>query len=118
MNNSGYYQNPVFPGMENNNNMPNQEFGSNFGNMKSDFTYGESYLDGFLKRNKGKKVKVYTTIPGSNEWQDKIFEGIIEETGKDYIILSDPATGQWHIIPMMFFDFITFVEPINTIKNY
>ncbi len=63
-------------------------------------------------------MKVYTTIPGSKEWQDKMFEGIIEETGKDYIILSNPAAGEWHIIPMMFFDYITFVEPINANNAY
>ena len=105
MNNNGYYQNPVFPDNTNYNNM-------------NDVMYESTYLDNFLRRNKGKKVKLYITIPGSNEWQDKVFEGIIEETGKDYITLSDPTTGNWHIIPMMFFDYITFVEPINMIKSY
>mgnify|MGYP002869602215 CR=1 FL=1 len=63
--------------------------------------------------NIGKKIRLYITIPGSSEWQNKEFKGIIENVNKDHIILSDPASGEWHLIPIIYLGFITFEEKIK-----
>lgn len=121
MNNNGYYQNPVFPGIDFNSNIPNQDSNSNFESMQNNFNSSnmeQTYIGNILKQNRGKKVKIYVTIPGSNEWLDKMFEGIIEGIGKDYIIISNPSNGEWNIIPMMFLDYITFEEAINFNRNF
>ena len=74
----------------------------------------DDYINGNNRLlNKGKKVKVFITVPGSSEWQDKLFEGIIEEIGKDHIIISNPQTGEWNLILIIYIVFITFDEPIN-----
>mgnify|MGYP003310460924 CR=1 FL=1 len=39
----------------------------------------QSYIENILRNNIGKKVKAYVSFSDSNEWKDKIFEGIIEE---------------------------------------
>lgn len=75
--------------------------------------YDVDYTENILKLNVGKKVRLYASFPGSSEWQDKIFEGIIENTGKDYIIISDPKNGEWNLILFIYINFISFEEIVN-----
>ena len=70
-------------------------------------------LDGIININKGKKIKVYITIKDSNEFKDKNFEGILENGCNNYIILSNPNTGEWYLIPNKYINFIYFYENIN-----
>ena len=77
----------------------------------------DNYIDNIIRLNRGKMATFNITIPGSIEWQDKTFEGIIESSGKDHIIVSNSNTGQWYIIPIIYLDFITFEEPVNYQNN-
>ena len=65
------------------------------------------------KLNIGKKVRLSITIPGSSESHDRIFEGIIENVGNDYLLLSNPTNGEWYVILPVYLGFITFEEPVN-----
>ena len=107
MNDDGYYQNPIFSENSlNNSTISNQE----------SFSYNvNDDMENILKLNIGKKGKVYVTIPNSNEWQNKVFEGIIEHVGNDYLILSNP-NGEWYLILITYVDFIVFEERINFVK--
>ena len=49
----------------------------------------------------------------SINWRDKIFTGIIEQAGRDHIILSDPNTGKWYMLLMIYLDYVEFDERIN-----
>lgn len=122
--NGNYYPNPTFPGTGlNNNTVPNQESvpsleqNTSFYNPQSE---EQSYIENIIRLNKGKKAKFFVTIPGSNDWQDKVFEGIIEQAGRDHIIVSNPTNGEWYLILMIYLDYVTFDEPIryyNTTKR-
>ena len=68
--------------------------------------------------NRGKKAKLHVTVPGSTLWQDRVFEGIIEQSGRDHVIMSNPNTGEWYLVLMIDLDFVTFDEPINFIKDF
>lgn len=68
------------------------------------------YIENLLRFNRGKEVKVYMSFPNSNE---KEFTGIMELSGKDFIIISEPSTGKWQMLPIMYLDYITFDEKIN-----
>lgn len=74
----------------------------------------QSYIENILRLNKGKKVEIYMSFPDSIEWKDRVFKGIIEESGKDHIILSDPNTGNWYLLVLIYVDYIKFDESINT----
>lgn len=105
--------NPVFPGTpiySGSTPLPNQTI--NF-NGNNEIPFEQSYIENILRLNKGKRVDVYTSFPDSLEWKDKIFSGIIEQSGRDHIILSDPTTGAWYLILMIYVDYITFSEQIN-----
>jgi len=122
--NNGYYQNPVFPGIGlNNNTVPNQQSVPSYeqtqtGNNIPTMTAEQSYIENILRLNKGKKARFHITVPGSIEWQDRVFDGIIEQAGRDHIIVSNPATGEWYLILMIYLDFVTFEEPINFIRDF
>ena len=119
--NNGYYQNPVFPGVGlNNNTVPNQQSVPSYETNKNNTMFDEeqSYIENILRLNAGKKAKLHVTVPGSKEWQDRVFEGIIEQSGRDHIIMSNPQTGEWYLVLMIYLDFVTFEEPINYKKQY
>lgn len=78
----------------------------------------QSYIENILRVNKGKKVSIYQSFADANEWKDKVFTGIIEQSGRDHIILSNPETGNWYLLLMIYVDFIKFEEEINTIQQF
>lgn len=113
MNNN--YNNAVFPGSPiytGNNPSPNQQ------NMQpayaSEIPIEQSYIENILRQNKGKKVIVYASFgDAAPEYKSKTFSGIIEESGRDHVILSNPTTGKWTLILMIYIDYIEFDEKIN-----
>lgn len=119
MNNSNnfYTSNPNFPGSgiySNNFITPNQQQAP----TTFDFPVEQSYIENILRLNKGKKVDIYMTFTDSTEWRDKMFSGIIEESGRDHIILSDPKTGNWYLLLMIYVDYIKFHEKINYSQEF
>ena len=62
MNNGGYYQNPVFPGVGlNNNTVPNQQSIPSYEQtqtMVNPLTSEQSYIENILRLNRGKKAKL------------------------------------------------------------
>jgi len=77
----------------------------------------ESYMDSLIRNNIGNQVCVFTTFPNSNDLRDFKFNGILEQSGKDYVVISEPSTGKWHLIPSHYINFITFDENINYGSN-
>ena len=112
--NGTYYQNPTFPGNTNNYDV----------NMKTTTLSNEtlpmeqSYIENILRLNKGKRAKACFSFPDSNTWRDKIFEGIIEEAGKDHLVMSDPKTGKWQLILLIYLNFVEFDEKIVYNHSY
>ena len=78
----------------------------------------QSYIENILRVNRGKKASVYQSFADANNWKDRIFTGIIEQSGRDHIILSDPQTGKWYLLLMIYVNFVEFDEPINTIGQF
>lgn len=112
MNNA--YKN-VFPGIPiYSGNIPTPNQSINY----TDLPLEQSYIENILRLNKGKKVTVHMTFPDSNEFRDREFVGIIEQSGRDHIILSDPNTGVWYLLLMIYVDFITFEEKINYSQEF
>lgn len=107
--NNTYFDKNVFPGTPIYNNQNIQQVPI----MDNTLPLEQSYIENILRLNRGKKVTVHMTFPDSNEFRDKEFRGIIEQAGRDHIILSDPSTGNWFLLLMIYVDYITFDEKIN-----
>ena len=114
MNNSGYFDKNVFPGQPvytgSGMAVPNQSTAPNY---SAQMPLEQSYIENILRLNKGKQIHVHYTVPDSVEFKDREFSGIIEQSGRDHIILSEPSTGKWLLLLMIYVDFITFDEKIN-----
>ena len=97
--NGTYYPNPTFP----NNEMPGTSNNYDVNIAPNDnsnlLMNGEqSYIENILRLNKGKVVRAYVSFPDATEWRNKIFEGVIQEAGRDHLILSNPNNGEWYLI--------------------
>lgn len=112
--NGSYYPNPTFPNNPGNVGNYNQE---NIDMMNSQA--GESsYIENILRLNKKKQAKVFASYPDSNEWRDRIYDGIIEQAGKDHLVMSSPSLGDWYLIPLIYVNWVEFEEPINYTLNF
>ena len=105
--NNNYYPNYSMPS-----GYPNQEYAPNVNNT---ITYEQSYIENVLRLNKGKLGKFYCTFPDSNEWRDTVFTGIVEQAARDHLIISNPNTGKWYLILMVYLNYAEFDEKINYI---
>lgn len=73
----------------------------------------QSYVENILRMNLQKKAKFYMTYENNNQWNAKIFEGIIEAAGRDHIIIRDPKTNKRFLLLTLNLDYIEFDEPLT-----
>lgn len=107
--NGSYYSNPMFNESVR---MPADTFGTGNNNIQT-LPMEQSYVENILRANIGKKVSAYVSFPDSLNWKDKIYTGVIEQAGRDHLIISDPNTGKWYLILMIYLDYVEFDEKIN-----
>jgi len=108
--NGNYFKNPTFPSMENDN--FEYEEGYSAGEVDT-MNMQQSYIENILRHNKGKLVKAYASYPDSESCRDKVFEGIIEQAGRDHLILRCPSDGKWYLILMIYLNYVEFDEAID-----
>ena len=73
----------------------------------------QSYIENILRLNRGKRARVYMTFENNPDWQSRIFTGIIDEAGRDHIVLRDEEQGRWYLLLMVYLDFVEFDESIQ-----
>lgn len=71
------------------------------------------YAENLLKQNQGKLATFYMSYPDSVEWRDRRFTGVIEDSGRDYALLSEPDTGKWWLLWLVYINYVEFDEPIS-----
>lgn len=117
--NSSFPGTPIYSGNIATPNQTTAPNSSNTMNSVQEFIPDEqSYVENILRLNRGKKVSIYQSFADAGEWKDRIFTGIIEQSGRDHIILSDPNTGNGYLLLMIYVDFIKFDEEINTVQQF
>lgn len=133
--NTNYYSNPTYPNMNTlglqTNAMGNlaSQPSINTQNASSNNTalmqasnnmldIEQSYIENILRLNKGKVATLYFSYPDSVEWRDKSYTGIIEAAGRDHVIVSDPKTGHWYLLLMIYLNYVDFDERINYSPEY
>lgn len=104
--------NNYYPNFQTSGGYPNQEYAPTAGNT---LLNEQSYVENILRLNKGKMGKFYCSFPDSNEWRDTVFTGIVEQAARDHLIISNPSTGKWYLILMVYLNYAEFDEKINYI---
>ena len=109
------YTNPMFPNGSTPFGMPDQQAVPPLEQQITGFpiTPELSYIENILRLNRGKRAKFYLSFPDSVEWRDRVFTGIVEQAGRDHIIVSDPATGNWYLLMMIYLNYVEFDEEIE-----
>ncbi|WP_407636220.1 spore coat protein GerQ [Salibacterium aidingense] len=90
-----------------------QQNGNGNGNGNGMLPLEESYIENILRLNRGKRANVYMTFEGNPDWQSMVFRGIIDEAGRDHIVLRDEEAGRWYLLLMVYLDYVVFDEEIN-----
>ena len=111
--NGNFFQNPAFPSSSTNNVTPPGNI-----SIESSLTMEQSLIENILRLNKGKKVKAYVSYPESSAWQNKIYDGIIEQAGRDHLIIRDVKNNIWYLIRMIYLNYVEFEERINYVNKY
>lgn len=106
--NGSYYQNPTFPS----NNYQTPPGNMSVNEVTTSIPREQSYIENILRLNKGQKIKAYVSYPDSSAWQNKVYEGIIEEAGKDHLIIRDPVNNIWYLIRIIYLNYVEFMDPI------
>ncbi len=133
--NTNYYSNPTYPnpgasGLQatamggiasmpsaNTNNSSNNNLATIQANNNM-LELEQSYVENILRLNRGKLATLYFSYPDSVDWRDKTYNGIIEAAGRDHIIISDPKTGKWYLLLMIYLNYVEFEEKINYSPEY
>ena len=110
--NGNFYQNPTFPNNATPINMEIPNDINNITNMNGQIN--QANLENVLRFNKGKRINTYISFSNSSDWQNKSISGILEDSGNDFIIISDPSTNNWYLIKINNIDYIEFIEKINS----
>lgn len=95
------------------NNISNPNFIPNPQNYLQEVEPEQSYVENILRLNKGKVGRFYMSFPDSVEWRDRIFTGVLEQAGRDHIIISNPQDGKWYLLLAIYLDYVEFDEKIN-----
>lgn len=75
----------------------------------------QSYIENILRMNKGKPGTFYFSFqhamePGKNT---KVIRGVVENAGRDHVILRELKTNYRFLFPMIYFDYAQFDEELN-----
>ena len=105
--------NNYYPNYQTPSGYPNQEYAPSIS-----YSQEQSYIENILRLNKGKLGKFYCSFPDSNEWRDTVFTGIVEQAGRDHLIISNPSTGKWYLILMIYLNYAEFDEKINYLNSF
>ena len=97
---------------------PNQEYAPTVNNPNPIGYTEESYIENILRMNKGKIGRFYCTFPDSNDWRDSVFNGTVEQAGRDHLIIKNPNTGKVYLILMIYLNYVEFDGQINYLLNY
>ena len=73
----------------------------------------DEYAENLIRKNIGKKAAFYMSFSDSIQWRDSIFEGIIEDAGKDYVLIYNRDTNKRFLLWNVYLDYIVFDEQLN-----
>lgn len=72
----------------------------------------QTYIENIFRLNIGKKGTFYYTYSGSKKWTDMSYTGIIEQAGRDHIVVRNEA-GQRLVLLYVYLLWASFNEPLN-----
>ena len=66
------------------------------------------YVENYLSKKIGQKIEIHVSFCDSIEWRDSIFTGILEDVGKDYIVVNN--NNIQYVVWNIYIDYIIFFK--------
>ena len=94
--------------------IPNQNIIPNMNNYSNNFqeNYGNNYqtlyVEDYLRKNIGKRIEAHVSFCDSIEWRDSVFTGILEDVGKDYVVIQNNDNS--YVIWSVYIDYIVLLN--------
>lgn len=94
--------------------IPSQSSSAPIPNMSgSQFAYNpKDYAENLFKANVGKRLEVYVSFSDSIEWRDSIFRGILEDAGRDFLLIRDEVSNKRYLLWNVYLDYVVFDEEV------
>ena len=73
----------------------------------------QSYIENILRLNKGKQATVVMTYERGSSLGTQSYTGIIEATGRDHIVISEPQSGKRYLLLMIYLDYVEFPKKLR-----
>lgn len=67
-----------------------------------------TYFTKVLAKHTGKNVQVYCSFTDAADWHDRVFEGVLIDSGDDYVILEERKIKKQILILSVYIHFIEF----------
>lgn len=95
--------------------IPSQSSSAPVPNMNSSQYYynQRDYAESLFKANIGKRLEVYVSFSDSMEWRDSIFRGILEDAGRDFLLIRDEVNNKRYLLWNVYLDYVVFDEEVN-----
>lgn len=119
--NNGLYMTPNFISNQGSstqvpNLIPSQSSSAPDPNMGIGYQYGynqRDYAENLFKANIGKRIEVYVSFADSIEWRDSIFRGILEDAGRDFLLIRDEGSNKRYVLWNVYLDYVVFEGEVN-----
>ena len=86
---------------------------NNIYNQNNLYINNNEYIADLLKNNIGKYGIFYLSFCDAIEWRDSIFEGVIEQAGKDYVLIYNSKENKRYLLWMIYINYVIFNEMLN-----
>lgn len=64
------------------------------------------YVENYLTKHIGNKIELHASFCDSIEWRDSVFDGILEDVGKDFVVVNKNNSN--YVIWSIYIDYIIF----------
>jgi len=68
------------------------------------------YIENEIRLNIGKSAVFHLSFPDSIIERDKVFYGRISDVGRDHVMLHDAKTNKLLLLPLIYLNYIEFVD--------
>ena len=84
--------------------MNNDLYNTNYIPTHAMNNYQGKYVEEYLTKNINKNIEAHVSFCDSIEWRDTVFKGILEDVGKDYLVIK--SNNNSYVIWSIYIDYI------------
>lgn len=76
-----------------------------------------NFSEDFLQANIGKRITVYMTYEQNQQWNSRVFNGVLRKVGRDYFVIRESKTGRDLMLLNINLDYVVFDDKPATLPK-